>query len=257
MSDSNNSNAAQHPNANGGSPKLGALGKLLGKETPSGGQMTNPYITAQNEWDERFAFHAGQARRWFYVSMGTLGFAAVALGFGIWAAVKTEYVPYIVAVDKLGQAAVAASPQFISDWPTSVVKREVADFVSNWRSVPSDVVVLNNNLRRMFYFLQSGDPANTKIKERNANPETAHHRMRETKTVEVDVVSVNFVGGNSWLVEWRETTRQRSTGSILQIAIYKGTFVLKPALDISPEILTKNPLAMIVEDFDVQQQGNL
>jgi type IV secretory pathway TrbF-like protein len=217
--------------------------------------MGNPYDAAQREWDERFAFHARNAKRWFIACISSFAFATIGIGFGIWASVKSEYVPYIVMVDDLGRAEKAPSPRTTSEWPDAVIKREVSDFVNLARSIPGDSVVLENNLRRMFYFLQSGDPADQKIRESGRNPETAPLVLAERITKEVDVATVNFIGGTSWLVEWRETTRQKSSGNVVQVARFKGTYILKRASKISPEIMNDNPLGVIIKDYDIQNLG--
>ncbi len=211
------------------------------------------YAQARRDWDERFAFHARQAERWRMMAVVTLAIAICAIGFAVWAAVKTEYVPYIVAVDALGRAEAAKAPVTVGDWPVPVVKREIADFVLNFRAIPGDEAVLRSNLRRMLHYMTQGDPADTAMREIGRSPTLSPFVLAKTLTIAVEIVAVNFVGGNSWLVEWRETRRARGTGRILSVARFNGTFVLKRAAKLSPEIITVNPLGIMVAHFDIQK----
>ena len=58
----------------------------MSADTPKPGKDANPYIAAQRECDERFAFHTATAQRFFWMGLAGLLVGGVGLGFGIWAA---------------------------------------------------------------------------------------------------------------------------------------------------------------------------
>ena len=231
-----------------GQPQQKAIKSETDKDT-----QRRRYAQARRDWDERFAFHAQQAKRWQKMALAMLAVAICAIGFAVWAAVRSEYVPFIVAVDDLGRAEAVSAPIAVGDWPPAVVKRDLADFVLNFRGVPGDEAVLKANLRRMLHYMTQGDPADTAVREIGRSPTLSPFVLIKTQTIAVEIASVNFIGGNSWLVEWRETRRARGTGRILSVARFNGTFVLKRAARLSPEIITVNPLGIMVEHFDIQK----
>ena len=211
------------------------------------------YRRARRDWDERFGFHAEYAKLWRMLGIAGAVFGLCGIGYGLWMDGQNGFKPFIVKVDELGQSETIRDIETISDWPPLMVKRDLSDWVIWVRSVPADREVLVSNFRRVFAFTIPGDPADTMIKEIGRSQTLSPFRIAETNTRSVEVVSVNFVGGNSWLVEWRETTRLRGNGKITEIGRYKGTYVLKQAALLSEEVITVNPLGMKVEHFDIQK----
>ena len=211
------------------------------------------YRRARQDWDERFAGHAQAARQWRMTALcaGVLGMIGV--GFGVWASVMSERVPYFILVDELGRTEVASEVVTYRDWPVGVVKRDLSDFVRLWRSIPGDTEVLTSNMRRAMTYTVDGDPADTMMKEIGLSKKTSPFVLAQTRTNKVEILSVLKVGGNSWQVEWRETARNHGNGNILGVNRFRGTFVLKRAAKMAPELISVNPLGIIVEHFDIQK----
>ena len=99
--------------------------------------------------EERQGTLRDDRERWFRMAILMSLVATVCLGFGVWAAVRSEYVPYIVAVDDLGNIQPVQAPKVIENWPDAAVRRELADLVRDWRSITSDPVVLRQRYRRL------------------------------------------------------------------------------------------------------------
>ena len=174
----------------------------MSADTPKTAEAANPYIVAQREWDERFAFHAATAQRFFWMGLAGLLVGGVGLGFGIWAASQSEYVPYLVRVDDLGRAEALPQPATIEEWPTSVVKRELQTFVERARSIPADRAILERNLHRLYRFMPASSPAYHRLTEAYGAAETNPVARWDRETVAITVTSVTYAGGSSWRVEW-------------------------------------------------------
>jgi len=206
------------------------------------------------------ALAAGQERlgtlredrdRWFRLAMMMSLVAIICLGFAVWAAVRSQYVPYIVAVDDLGRAQPVQAIKAVADWPDAAVRRELSDLTRDWRSITSDEAVLHQRYRRLQYFLEENSAADRKV--RQWARETLPLKRAATQTVDVDVTSVNFVGGRTWLVEWSERRRSRATGNIEETTRWRGSFVLEKRRITDPAWLAKNPFGMIIEDIDARR----
>ncbi|MDE2772173.1 MAG: VirB8/TrbF family protein [Gemmatimonadota bacterium] len=218
-----------------------------------GPEVANPYITAQREWDERFAFHAQTARRFFGIGLAGLVVGAVGLGFGIWAASQSEYVPYLVKVDDLGRTEALPQPATLGEWPTLVIKRELQTFIERSRSIPADRAILERNLWRLYRFMRTDSQAYRVLTDTfQAEPSNPMLRW-ERETVFVQVAAVSFAGGTSWRVEWTERTQARQTGETLSEDRYIGVLVLGPQASVGREDLEINPLGLMVENIDVQK----
>lgn len=217
--------------------------------------MSNPYIEAQREWDERFAFHARQARLAFIMAGALAVLSLVMVAVVVWQATHRTYIPYVVAVDALGRAELATTPKAIGDWPPAVVRREVADMVADMRAIPGDPTVLEDNMRRLLLFTLPGTAGNRKIRERGLSGTESPFVLQDQITVRVEIKAVNFQSGTTWLVEWSETTRERGTGALVGVNQYQGTFQLGQVQQLSPEILAINPLGIYLADYDIQLLG--
>jgi type IV secretory pathway TrbF-like protein len=217
--------------------------------------MSNPYIAAQREWDERFAFHAKQAKIAFIAAIA-LGLVCLTLGGVIvWQSIHRQYIPYVVMVDDLGRPLLAQPPQVLTDWPEAVVLREVSDIVERLRSIPSDKAVLDTAWRKLVLFSLPGTAGYQKLTERAKSQTLSPFLLQEQITIAVEIRSVLFQGGSTWIAEWSETTRERSTGSLIEVKRYQGSFQLSQLGNLEPEVLTINPLGILLQDYDIRLLG--
>src|SRR5262244_3800136 len=67
-----------------------------------------PYQRAAQVWDERIGSARVQARNWRLIAFGNLFLAAGLAGGMIWQAARGTVVPWVVQVDKLGEAQAVA-----------------------------------------------------------------------------------------------------------------------------------------------------
>src|ERR1700760_3819080 len=67
-------------------------------------EPTTPYQRAGQLWDERIGSARVQARNWRLIAFGTLGISSGMAGALVWQSLQSRVVPYVVAVDRLGEA---------------------------------------------------------------------------------------------------------------------------------------------------------
>ena len=211
----------------------------------------DPWDRARAVWEDRHGTLAVERDRWYRAFLAMAALTALAVCFGIWAAVSTEYVPYIVAVDDLGRPAPVLAPREIREWPDAAVRHELAAFLRDWRSVSTDTAVMRGRLRRIQHFLERDSAADRKIVDWATAPATSPFRTAERQTVEVSVASVVHVGGRSWLAEWTETRRSRMNGTVAGSRRFQGTFVLGRRRITDQAVLMQNPMGMVIENYDM------
>ena len=227
-------------------------GAGAGAASTAGGAHDGSRIAgARAATQERLGTLREDRDRWYRLAILMCLVAAGAAGFGIWAAVRSQYVPYIVAVDDLGRIRPVHAPKVIENWPDAAVRRELADIVRDWRAITSDAAMLRRRYRRLQYFLEENSAADRKIRQWAL--ETQPLRLAATATVDIGVTSVNFVGGRTWLVEWTENRRSRSTGEIEETTKWRASFVLVQRRITDQAWLSQNPFGMIVEDVDARR----
>ncbi len=62
------------------------------------------YLAARREWNERYGDYIAQANNWRLIAIAALGVAAVAVAGNVWQSSQSRVQPFIVEVDKLGDA---------------------------------------------------------------------------------------------------------------------------------------------------------
>ena len=173
--------------------------------------------------------------------------------YGMWATINARFVPYIVVIDDLGRAALAPSPEAISDWPEHVVKRELETFVERIRTITPDRTLLAENHQKAMAYLDSREAAFRKLTTYFREPRNDPLERAKTVTVSSDVTTVNFLGGQSWRVEWTERAYERATGKELESRRYVATLVVawRQVRDLA--LLQVNPLGLFITDLDIQE----
>src|ERR1700731_3166851 len=116
-------------------------------------EPATPYQKAAQVWDDRIGSARVQARNWRLVAFGNLILAAgLAIGL-IWQAARGTVTPWVVQVDKLGQAQ-AVAPATADYRPTDPqIAWHLARFIENVRSLPADPVIVRQNWLAAYDFV--------------------------------------------------------------------------------------------------------
>ncbi len=96
-------------------------------------------------WDDRIGSARVQAKNWRLAFFGTLALSGGLAGGLVWQSARGTVTPWVVQVDKLGQAQ-AVAPAAADYQPTDPqIARHLAHFIKEVRSIPADPVVLRQN----------------------------------------------------------------------------------------------------------------
>ena len=202
------------------------------------------YQRAAQVWDERIGSARVQARNWRLMALGGL-FLSGGLATGLlWQSLSSRVTPYVVEVDKLGQAQ-AVSEADKNFQPTDPqIAWHLARFVSNVRSVSLDPVVMRQNWLSAYDFVTDRGSHFLGDYAREANPfaNVGEH------TVTVQVTSVVRASDRSFQVKWIETSFDR--GNLVGTAHWTAILTIASRPPSSPETLRKNPLGIYVDAID-------
>ena len=203
-----------------------------------------PYQRAGQAWDDRIGSARVQARNWRLAFFGALlmsGGLAAAL---VWQSARGTVTPWIVQVDRLGQAQ-AVAPAVADYHPSDPqIAWHLARFIEEVRRIPSDPVVLRQDWLQAYHFVTDRGALSLNDYARTSEP---FSKVGKTQ-VAVDVTSVVRASENSFRVAWVErhyaddtlVTTERWT-AILTIAV-------QPPAD--AERLRQNPLGIYVRAFN-------
>jgi type IV secretory pathway TrbF-like protein len=199
-----------------------------------------PYQRAAQVWDDRIGSARMQARNWRYMAFGSLFLSAGFAAAFIWHSANGAIVPWVVQVDKFGQAQ-AVAPAVADYQPTDPqIAFHLARFIEQVRSIPSDAIIVRQNWLRAYDFTTQAGALALSDYARVNDPFGRVGRQQ----VAVEVSSVIRASPNSFRVAWTE--RRYQDGSLAAAERWSAilTIVMQPQHD--AEKLRANPLGIYV-----------
>lgn len=203
-----------------------------------------PYQRAGQVWDERIGSARAQARNWRLMAFGSLVLAGGLASGIVWQASQSRVTPYVVEVDRLGEARAVAEAEAGYQPTDPQVAWHLSRFIANVRGRSLDPVLVRRNWLEAYDFTTKRGAQFLGDYARGADP---FARMGE-RTVSVQVTSVVRASDRSFQVKWSETDYERGAeaGTSRWTAIL--TVVTRPPRD--AETLRRNPLGVYVDAVD-------
>jgi type IV secretory pathway TrbF-like protein len=199
-----------------------------------------PYQRAGQLWDERIGSARIQARNWRFAFFGMLALSSGLAGGLVWQSVRGTVTPWVVEVDKLGQAQ-AVAPAVADYRPTDPqIAWHLAHFIEEVRGIPDDRVVLRQNWLDAYNYVTDKGALALNDYARTSDP---FSKVGKTQ-VAIEVSSVIRASDDSFRVAWIE--RHYVDGSLAATERWSAilTIVLQTPRD--ADRLKKNPLGVYV-----------
>ncbi|MBU6298751.1 MAG: conjugal transfer protein TrbF [Alphaproteobacteria bacterium] len=204
-------------------------------------EPVTPYQKAAQLWDERIGSARVQAKNWRLMAFGSLGLSSVLAGGMIWQSLQSKVVPYVVAVDKLGEAQSVAPAEAHYQPTDAQIGYFLSRFITDVRSLSIDPIVVRNDwLEAYGYVTERG----ARVLDAYAQKDDPFKQVG-ANTVAVQVTSVVRVSGTSFQVKWTEQAYQHDTPEPPEHWTAILTVVTKPPSD--ADELRKNPLGLYVD----------
>jgi type IV secretion system protein VirB5 len=199
-----------------------------------------PYQRAGQVWDDRIGSARVQAKNWRIAFFGTLALSGGLAAGLIWQSARGTITPWVVEVDKLGQAQ-AVSPATADYQPTDPqIAWHLARFIEEVRSIPDDPVVLRQDWLDAYNYVTDTGALALNDYARTSDP---FSQVGKTQ-VAVEVSSVIRASADSFRVDW---TERRYVDDALAATEHWSailTVVVQPPTD--ADRLKKNPLGVYV-----------
>lgn len=222
---------------------------VTGLQEQSGSPLESPYVAGRREWNERYGSYISRARTWQMVAFASMGLSAV-LGTALtYNASQSKVQPFIVQVDKLGEA-IAVSPAEAVGLPEQrIVRFQLANFITNARSVTPDPIVQKRWLDGVYAISTSSAAAFLNDYYRKADP----FQRGRTQLVAVEIASALPLSPKSWQMQWTETTRSMN-GSVEGTTRWQAILNITTFAPNTPQQIIANPTGVVVEQINWTQQ---
>ncbi|MDV3458241.1 conjugal transfer protein TrbF [Sphingomonas sp. HF-S4] len=199
-----------------------------------------PYQRAGQAWDERIGSARVQARNWRFACFGALGLSTLLASGIIWQASRGTITPWVVQVDKLGEAQAVAPADAAYRPSDPQIAFHLARFIENVRGIPADPVVLRQNWLRGYDFTTARGALALNDYARNNDPFAQVGKLQ----VAIDVSSVIRASDDSFRIAWTE--RRYQDGSLAATERWSAIVTVAIQSPRTPDALRKNPLGVFV-----------
>jgi len=199
-----------------------------------------PYQKAGQVWDERIGSARVQAKNWrlAFFAMLTLS-SGLASGL-IWQSARGTVTPWVVQVDKFGQAQ-AVAPAAADYRPTDPqIAWHLARFIEEVRSIPADPVVLRRDWLEAYDYVTDKGALTLNDYARTNDPFSGVGKAQ----VSVEVSSVIRASGDSFRVEWVE--RRYVDNALAATERWSAILTIVVQTPTDADRLKKNPLGIYV-----------
>lgn len=203
-------------------------------------EPATPYQRAAQVWDDRIGSARVQAKNWRLAFFGSLLLSGGLAGGLIWHSARGTITPWVVEVDKLGEAR-AVAPADEDYQPTDPQTAfHLARFIEHVRSVPADPVVLRKDWLRAYDFTTAAGAQALNDHARNNDPFSEVGKVQ----VAVDVSSVIRASKDSFRIAWTE--RRYQDGSLIETSRWSAILTVTHVPPRTPDALRRNPLGVFV-----------
>ncbi|MCB2080062.1 MAG: conjugal transfer protein TrbF [Novosphingobium sp.] len=203
-------------------------------------QPETPYQRAAQVWDDRIGSARVQAKNWRLMAFGSLALSAGLSGALFWQSMNGSIVPWVVQVDRLGQAQ-AIAPATADYQPNDAqIAFYLARFIEQVRSIPADAIIVRQNWLRAYDFTTQAGALALNDYARANDPFAKVGKQQ----VAVEVSSVIRASPSSFRVAWIE--RRYQDGSLASTERWSAilTVAVQPPRD--ADTLRKNPLGIYI-----------
>jgi len=203
-------------------------------------EPVTPYQKAAQVWDDRLGSARVQAKNWRLMAFGCLALSTGLAGSLVWQATQGTITPWVVEVDRLGQAQRVA-PANTDYQPTDPqIAYHLARFIEDVRGLPADGIVLRQNWLRAYDFTTDRGAAALNDYARTNDPFAKLGKVQ----VSVEVSSVIRASTESFRVAWVQ--RAYDNGSLSSTE--RWTAILSVVIETPRDAdrLRKNPLGVYV-----------
>lgn len=207
-------------------------------------QPETPYQRASQVWDERIGSARVQARSWRYAFFGALGLSAALTCGIIWQNARGTIVPWVVEVDRLGEARAVAPAEAGFTPSDPQIAFHLARFIEHVRAIPDDPIVVRQNWLRAYDFTSDRGALALNDHARANDPFAVIGREQ----VAVDVTSVIRASPRSFRVAWVE--RRYRDGALAGTSRWTAILGITVQPPRNPDALTRNPLGIFVTSIN-------
>jgi type IV secretion system protein VirB5 len=194
------------------------------------------------------------AKNWRLATFASMSAVLLATGGMIYLGALPKAVPHIIEVDRLG-AASYHGPVGQADYvpADAVITYHLRRFIEDTREISSDLAILKRNWLDAYTLLtpRGGRMLSAFVQK----PENDPFRRAQDERVTVEVLSTVRVAGDTWQVDWRESSWDKNGGPMGPPLVWRAmlrTLVQAPK---TAEAMRGNPIGLYIDELHWDKVG--
>jgi type IV secretion system protein TrbF len=219
---------------------------LQKKESPTE-ERKSVYLEARREWNERYGEYIAREHAW-KVGFFVMGIISIICAGGMaYTSSQSKFVPYVVAIDKLGSAVAVQRADSAAKPDARVIRAQLARWIENVRSVYQDAGAERTNVECAYSMVRRTDPAFIKLNDYLAKHDPFERAKCEG--VSVQIGSVIPVTDTTWGIQWTETTHS-AKGEMVSSMEYRANLTIAIDPPTKEALLLRNPMGIYIKNYD-------
>ena len=211
----------------------------------------NPYLAARREFESVFGDLAKGKRNWQLAAFALLVLLAAVLTAYIRQGAQSRVTPYVVEVDRLGQALAFGPAERLRPTEGRLYVFQLGLLVRNLRTVSADPQAQSAHFTDAYAYLAG--PARAALDAYFSHPDHDPRLLARAFTRQVEVTAVlQIPRSQTWKVAWRETERPRFAGAP-RTAAWEAYLRVEQQPPETAAALLANPLGLFVTDLNWTQ----
>lgn len=213
--------------------------------------LESPYVYARREWNERYGSYIAQAHTWKLVALASMALSAILVFNLVSLANSSKVVPYVVEVDKLGNAVAVKPADKALTSDERIIRGQLSNFVVNARSITPDRLVQKRWLDSVYAMATPSAATFLSDHYRKNDP----FEKGKTSLVSVEINSCLPIrpSESSWQVQWTETTRGLD-GLVQGVSRYQAILNTTKYTPTTEQQILANPSGTAVDQISWNQQ---
>jgi type IV secretion system protein TrbF len=209
----------------------------------------NPYLNARREWNERYGEYIVRERAWRSIAFFLAAIALFAVLGIVWSSSQNKLIPYVVEIDKFGDAFAARRADQATLPDTRVERAQLARWIADIRSVYLDAAAERKAVLDGYAMLDHGGAAYGMLNDYMRLEENNPFKRAEHETVAIDVQSVLPLTAATWRLEWMEIVRDRE-GHETSHLTWTATVSISIRTPTEEKEILENPTGLFVESIN-------
>ena len=207
----------------------------------------NPYLDGRREWNERYGNYIKQVKIWKIIAFISLLIALMTVIGLIYIGSQNRLVPYVVEVDKLGNAQSINYAKQSNLTNQQVIKYSLSEFIQNFRTLYGDAKTQKTMTLKIYRYLSPSHAAYNTINEYfRAN--SPFERL-QTERVRVKIESIVPLNQDTYQIDWQEIVSD-PRGLQLRVDHFKASVTILLVPPSNEQEIIKNPIGLYVKEFN-------